>query len=223
MHKNSPKWLRTKISDDDAAKIVSASSPRRRRELSWSRGLKSALCANIAELREQNTNDCLQPNQISFSHDRRCVAVAMTQSGAVGVDLQSDRSIDSCVRISDAWFPEQEAREIRVQDSERFMISWTIKEAWAKCCNRSIFDALKSVEVRSQSVYIKDQTKKPQFAWARWLLEGGGGKSTRNFSKCTMCVCWVGDGLPNLQCFTPTNSRLQKISLDWTWMPTVLY
>lgn len=221
MRRSPPKWIQEEITGEDAALIGAACGARRKRELYYSRGLKHALYKNIAEFHERDRDAV----NISFSHDRQCVAVALTQSGEIGVDVQTDRALDSCTRIADTWFPVAEAREIRAaQDCRRFLISWTIKEAWAKCFRRTVFDALKSVVVSAQMVHLKAPLDiAPRFAWTRVMLqrEPENPQSRQMPTVCTMGICWVGDGVPQVRCFALSEELLEPIALDWKWIPTV--
>lgn len=223
-----PNWLRAGIVTDDARDIESAINPRRRRELLWSRGLKASLVAQMPEG---------IANRISITHDRYFTAVAVSQHSDIGIDLQTNHPVESCHKIAETWFPEAESKEImEAENCNRFMLSWVVKEAWAKCINRSIFESCRAVAVWQDHVHIiGGAVDCPQFAWAQqyfdvnkhrnddWCPGRPGGTRSRDFATgFTMGICLKeqAPNAPNIDCQAlAPDSGLRPLSLDWTWIP----
>lgn len=228
-----PDWLIEKIAPLDLRRYNAAINPRRRRELAWSRGLKTILFEHVDKLQvdklqsKQNAR-CDVPPGVSIAHDGRYVAVAISQSSAIGMDIQSDRSTDSCTRIVEAWFPRQEAEEIFVSNGcERFMISWTIKEAWAKCFNRSIFQACQSIAVWSGAVHIADEILSvPRFARARTSLRRDATEEYSSKQELTIGICHSNHDPTQsplvIECFVAcSDAKIRRHIIDWSWLPVM--
>lgn len=225
-----PAWIQAKITAADVSMINAAPTLRRRRELAWSRGMKSELLEYQPQLEINRACNRVRPGnappeQVSITHDRHHVAVAIAQSGNIGIDLQSDRPLASCRRIADSWFPRRESAEIiQAVNCERFMMSWVVKESWAKCFNRSIFEACHTVGIWSGAVHIKGNAHgSVRFAWARTRLVGELNDA-RNLG-LTMGLCWAGSiqDVPAIECFAPCrNPGLQRYAVNWVWIPVLL-
>lgn len=236
-----PNWLRAGIIADDNSVIESAINPRRKRELLWSRGLKAGLMTRMPERGANgSSHDACPPPRVSIAHDRHFAAVAISQYGNIGVDLQTDCSLETCCRIAEAWFPCQESGEISeeilaLRSCERFLLSWVIKEAWAKCMNRSIFETCRSIGIWQGRVHISGDTlDSPQFAWSRQYfdidrLRSTGlrpdrlGATTSGFGTgVSMGMCLKGNmpDSPNIEYLLPgPNSALHGFVADWKWIP----
>ncbi len=228
-----PGWLKGGITDD-ASIIESASNPRRRRELLWSRGLKASLVARIPR---RVASD--RPIRVSIAHDRYFTAVATSQYGDIGIDLQTDYPLESCHQIAETWFPDLESKEIlEAENCDRFLLSWVIKEAWAKCMNRTIFESCQTIAVWQGQVHIAGvaaDIPHLQFAWSRQhfgdnkqlgdelRLSGPGVTSPRACEAgFAMGICLKGKtpDTPNIECLIPgSNSKLRHFSVNWEYIP----
>ena len=222
-----PNWLSAGIATDDAPDIESAANPRRRRELLWSRGLKANLVARMSDG---------AANRISITHDRYFTAVAVSQYGDIGIDLQTNHPVESCHQIAETWFPESESKEILGSENcNRFMLSWVVKEAWAKCMNRSIFESCRAIAVWQDHVHIiGGAVDAPQFAWAQQYFDVNkhiddwcparpddtrSGDSATGFAM-GICLKEQTPNAPNIDCHVlAPDSELRPLSLGWKWIP----
>jgi hypothetical protein len=237
---NPPDWLLDRVDNDDLQIVESAVNPRRRHELMWSRGLKAGL---IDYSRELSVNGSCKIgkalDRISISHDRHFAAVALSQFGDIGLDLQTEYPLVSCHRIAETWFPKDESDEILASDTcDRFLKSWVVKESWAKCTNRSIFEACQNVGIWNNRVYISDVlANSPQFAWSLQcsnsiseFVDRTGPDESRatNTSlgrmKLAMGICFTGNSIikPDIDCLNPgPDSRFHRCRVAWEWIPVV--
>lgn len=220
-----PSWLTAKISQQDWTLIDSAVPARRRRELLWSRGLKAALISDAPP--SEALAQCHAPT-ISIAHDHHCVAVALSWVGGVGIDVQSARSLKACHQIAQTWFPAKEAAEIvAAQSSERFLQSWVIKEAWAKCMNRSIWVACQTIAVWQDRVHrTVGGGESLQFAWTLSFAESLGltplPQAARAIGICFNAKQHSAPAIKIIKiikCSAPTeNAGLQPGVVDWQWL-----
>lgn len=233
-----PDWLRAEVVAADVLMIETATNPRRKRELVWSRGLKASLVACMPATLASDS-----PPQFSISHDRYFTAVGMSQYGSIGIDLQTDYPLESCCRIADAWFPEAESREIlEAEDCGRFLCSWVLKEAWAKCMKRSIFESCRRIALWQGQVHLVDEAADvPQFACARQYFavnkhladESPGlvynGTNSKDHTAFTIGVCLQGKvpNAPSIECLIPVSnsaansaakSKLHRLEAHWEWI-----
>ena len=228
-----PGWLRRGITDDMSI-IESAAKPRRRRELLWSRGLKASLVARIP-----GRLASARPIRVSIAHDRYFTAVATSQCNDIGIDLQTDYPLQSCHQIAETWFPDLESKEIlEAENCDRFLLSWVIKEAWAKCMNRTIFESCQGIAVWQGQVHIAGvaaEVPPLQFAWSRQHFGDNkrlgdelhlSGPGVTNPGACevgfAMGICLKGKtpDTPNIECLIPgSNSKLRHFSAHWAYIP----
>ena len=114
---NPPCWLVDNLDAEEIHRIGQSKSTRRASELVWSRCLLRELLESRAQIDSGNSggNIPIGPELsscTSVTHDRYLTAVVVSDSNEIGIDLQSARNIDSCIRISQTWFPAREAEEI---------------------------------------------------------------------------------------------------------------
>ena len=175
--------------------------------------------------------------RVSIAHDRYIAAVAISQYGDIGIDLQADYPLESCHRIAETWFPDLESEEILASENcDRFLLSWVIKEASAKCMNRSIFETCRAISVWQGKVYITGGAAGvPQFAWLRQkfgvnnqlaeaLSSAAPGVTCLGFcgTGFAMGICLMGKApsTPDIECLIPgPNSELRHCVVDWEWIP----
>ena len=141
-----PDWLRLFINDESLHDFEKVKCQKRRAELMWSRGMRGSLMDRNNQQPELGKTGEFMGNRSSIAHDRKYCAVAVGGSKvrSIGVDVQSRRSRESCLRIAETWFPRKEYDEICTSENEaRFLSSWVVKESWAKCYGKSIFEASK--------------------------------------------------------------------------------
>lgn len=81
--------------------------------------------------------------KFSFSHSNRYFAVALSNSGDVGIDIEEDRlTPEKAVRLAERFFSEKEREYIRVSASPTrdFLTVWTFKEAYTKMIGKPLSD-----------------------------------------------------------------------------------
>ncbi len=250
-----PVWLKTGIATDEASAIEAQINPRRKRELLWSRGLKASLVARVPELtaigRSHDVRPSVRPFGVSIAHDRYFTAVALSQYGGIGVDLQTDYPLASCHQIAKTWFPGLESTEILASENcARFLQSWVIKESWAKLMNRSIFQACHSVGIWQGQVHIPGGAVEiPQFAWVRQyfgvaepfanaltfadeLRITASPEHARALQSHAppvgfalgICLARKAPSAPNIECLIPgSNSELHHFAAKWEWLPVAAW
>ena len=226
-----PAWLIAGIGAHDLSIIEASSNPRRKRELLWSRGLKTKLTAQILESAavgvRPKAHSPTAPLAVSITHDRHFVAVALSQHGNIGIDLQTDHPLQSCRRIAETWFPGMEASEILAsKNCARFLRSWVVKESWAKYGDRSIFNACGAIGVwRGQVHIIGDAPEIPHFACAWQYLDSTPQSKKLPGAGFAMGVCVSGktSSVPTIRCFSPgPNAELCRFTADWEWPPVTV-
>ncbi len=234
-----PTWVESTLTGSDRNKLQASRNPRRFREILWSRGLKHSLSTRLAETApDENFPDKDRFIRCSIAHDRIYAAAAVSSTVNIGFDLQSDRSLDSCVQIAEAWFPEMERNEISKSIScERFLLSWVVKEAWAKWSNRSIFEACDKIAVWNNKVHLaENQMFAPRFAWLRLDINADMGifrridsmqsnpRSAANLDGFAMGICLEAETkiLPTIECLIPdAKLNLHRLPLSWNWLAVV--
>lgn len=220
-----PNQLQLAVATHDASIIASVSNPRRRRELLWSRGLKANLVARLPTQTTGMRRDAVPPTHASITHDRHFAAVALSKCGEIGIDLQTDRRLESCRQIAETWFPNLESAEILASgDCARFLLSWVIKETWAKIINRSIFETCRSIGIWKDQIHITDKTIGiPRFAWARHCFQGNEHdtalpKISAGFAM-GICLKDTTAYTPSIECFVPDDSgELHHFAMNWEWL-----
>lgn len=238
-----PDWLLKRLDQDEIQNIESSNNLKRMQELRWSRGLKAELLANNTDSDSLENypcrifyNECEDLNCkpcTSISHDKNLTAVAISSCNAIGIDLQFSYPAASCIRISETWFPSPESEEIRSSSGcSRFLQSWVMKEAYAKCMRRSIFDACQEVGIWDGKIHVpgSDFIDK-KFAWALFDLDYcvnqiTGSKShpawQKSLLKTGIGICWSSEKTDpyQIQCLAPgPGRRLHHFDLHWESIP----
>ncbi len=170
--------------------------------------------------------------RFSITHDRRWTAVAVASHGRIGIDLQTTRGLECGHRIAANWFCAPEAAEILRAESSRFLLSWVLKEAWAKCMRRSIFHASRRVAVWQNQVHLTSgESDDLQFAWLRSadladLHAPAGAESGLAHAAAAktefaigICVRRKTPDTPPIECMIPTRDRWQPCAAPWQWIP----
>lgn len=89
--------------------------------------------------------------KFNLSHTEGCIAIAVTDGDEVGVDVEKARRLDDLVEMEGlVLHPDEQARCAALpadgcERAERFLMLWTVKEAYAKAVGRGLripFDRL---------------------------------------------------------------------------------
>ena len=82
----------------------------------------------------------------SLSHSQNWIAVALSNSGPCGIDLEYHRARANLAQLAAHWFHPDEARQLASQSGKAqlttFYRLWTLKEALIKSRNASVFSGL---------------------------------------------------------------------------------
>lgn len=100
---------------------------------------------------------------LSLSHSHGLSACAIHRHGPLGVDIEPRRRHPQWQKVVRRWFtPVEQDWLLARDDSNEFLIVWTLKEAWLKATGRGIANNLQTLEVRPGFDLCGDQ---PDPAW----------------------------------------------------------
>ena len=84
--------------------------------------------------------DCGRCPSVSLSHSGGWVACAITDAGAIGVDIEAHTSGRDFSGIAGAVFGPDEQRQVAAHGASGFYRVWTLKEAMAKASGGGIVE-----------------------------------------------------------------------------------
>lgn len=147
----------TLVTADDRRRLDAAMQPRRRTEYVLGRALlrhalerttgRAAASFRI-RLRPDGKPDCVDGPAISLSHSGELAICAVTERGAVGVDVETRRPRTDLGAIAERYFTAAEARWIAVDPDARFRMLWVLKEAYLKALGSGLAGGLAALECR---------------------------------------------------------------------------
>lgn len=92
-----------------------------------------------------------QDLHFNLSHSGELALIAISSTGAVGVDVEQNRDRPNAVQLANRFFTETESRAIgqmpAAERSETFLRMWTQKEAMLKATGLGIANGLKNFEI----------------------------------------------------------------------------
>jgi len=165
------------------------------------------------DLRQERSPECKAGMAMisSIAHDRMYAAVLHGYGDRAGVDIEQSRGYESALRIADNWFPSRECTEIVncANVEQRFLLSWTLKEAWAKYSGISVFDACQQLSFYDDAVHVGPFAR-CAFASARIAT-----------SVVSICVDKIsGDAEYSVRAIAPAAApfHFNDLRIDWRWL-----
>lgn len=94
-----------------------------------------------------------RPVQFSFSHSRGNAAIAIAESGLIGIDIEGLPSIETCTEVADRLLTANEAKGMPVSRNfdyrKSFLRYWTIKESIIKATGEGLSRDLHDIELNT--------------------------------------------------------------------------
>jgi 4'-phosphopantetheinyl transferase len=93
------------------------------------------------------------PIQFSFSHTRNNAAIAIADSGQVGIDIETIPSMETCNEVASRLLTGKEDIQHLISNEEEYRLAflhyWTLKEAMIKAIGEGLSRDLKDIEFQS--------------------------------------------------------------------------
>jgi 4'-phosphopantetheinyl transferase len=145
----------TLVTGEDRQRLDAAMQPRRRAEYIAGRALlrhalgrvtgRAAVSFRIRVLPDGKP-ECVGGPAISLSHSGELVVCAVSERGAVGVDVETRRPRTELAVIAERYFTPAEARWIAADPDARFRMLWVLKEAYLKALGSGLAGGLAALE-----------------------------------------------------------------------------
>jgi 4'-phosphopantetheinyl transferase len=145
------------VTADDRRRLDAAMQPRRRTEYLSGRALLRHALERVTgraaasfriRVRPDGKPECVEGPAVSLSHSGDLAICAVTERGAVGIDVETRRPRTELGAIAERYFTPAEARWIAADPDVRFRMLWVLKEAYLKALGSGLAGGLAALECR---------------------------------------------------------------------------
>ena len=156
--------LLTALSDVERQKAESLTSPKRRGEYVWGRGLLRQLLekatglpadSHVISTTDEGKPVCRGGPGVSISHAKGMVACAVALTGDVGIDVEFTDSNRDTKRLATRYFSAVENDWLDTQSASSFYALWVLKEACLKVLGSGLAGGLDRLQCRLEPPAIE--------------------------------------------------------------------